>query len=145
MQADVWSERPDEVKRPLHPALHGGQASSSQANRSKTSSIQADYRRLKQTKTDHGRPKHSEVRGATSISDAFIVPSCLSTSSFPVDWHRCDTRLFAQVTINSCNWVEQSAQAPATNHSRLPNPCSLAHCNALQSIMILYYELDRKL
>ena len=32
----------------------------------------ADQDRLEQTKAEHGRPKHSDIRGATSISDAFI-------------------------------------------------------------------------
>ena len=30
------------------------------------------YCRPRQTIADHGRPKHSDFRGATSISDAFI-------------------------------------------------------------------------
>ena len=30
------------------------------------------YCRPRQTIADHGRPKHSDIRGATSISDAFI-------------------------------------------------------------------------
>ena len=32
----------------------------------------ADQDRLKQTKADHGRPKHCDIRGANSISDAFF-------------------------------------------------------------------------
>ena len=78
-------ERPkgakDKVKRPFLPflpILHcrgakpAGAKPAAATQQHPRQSI-ADQGRLQQTKADHGRPKHSEIRGATSNSDAFIL------------------------------------------------------------------------
>ena len=74
--------RKDEVKRPILPILHpascigGGpsqrQPSQQQLKQQHRRQTIADQGRLYQTMADHGRPKHSDIRGATSIYDAFI-------------------------------------------------------------------------
>ena len=46
-----------------------------------------DQGKLYQTKAAHGRPKHCDIRGATSISDAFFADLALGNNSripFPV-------------------------------------------------------------
>ena len=58
----------DEVKRPL-----AAKPAASKADYSRPRQTIADQGRLKQTKADHGRPKYSDIRGAASISDAFIA------------------------------------------------------------------------
>ena len=85
-------ERPkgakDEVKRPFLPFLpilhcRGAKPAAAKPAAAKPAASNADYSRprqtiadqgrLQQTKADHCRPKYSEIRGATSIFDAFIV------------------------------------------------------------------------
>ena len=69
---------------PILPILHcrGAKPAAAKPEVAKPTASKADYGRprqtiadqgrLQQTKADHGRPKHFEISGATSISDAFI-------------------------------------------------------------------------
>ena len=71
----------DEVKRPflpfppILPILHcrGAKPAAAKPAAAKPAASKADYSRPRQTIADQGRPKHSDIRGATSISDAFII------------------------------------------------------------------------
>ena len=88
-------ERPkgakDEVKRPFLPFLpilhcRGAKPAAAKPAAAKPAASKADYSRPRQTIADHGRPKHPEIRGATSISDAFICSFAKQTSAFCFDF-----------------------------------------------------------